>query len=107
MACPNFEDVLRGGAEGHAAGCEECRALLEAVSDVDAALEKGLAGIAAPPYIAAAVRARVANMAPARSLSFVPEILDFLGWAAVVAAAAILIPIYLPAVISAVASQIG
>jgi len=107
MACPSLEDLLRDGAGGHAAHCEECRALLEALANVDATLEASFAGIAAPPSLAAAVRARVARELPARTLSLVPEILDFVGWAAVLAMAAILVPRYLPYLVSTVAARLG
>jgi len=66
MACPEFEDLVREGAGGHAARCEECRALLEALADVDAAFEAAFAGVSAPPGMAAAVRARVARELPLR-----------------------------------------
>ena len=64
MACPEFEDLVREGAAGHAARCEDCRALLDALADVDAAFEAAFAGVFAPPGMAAAVRARV----PGKSL---------------------------------------
>ena len=96
MACPEFEELLRDGARGHAAQCEECRALLEALEDVDATFEAAFAGVAAPPGLQAAVRARVAREARLRAPSLVPEILDFIGWAAVLALAAILFPRVLP-----------
>jgi hypothetical protein len=96
MACPDFEELLRQGGQGHAQHCEECRALLEALLDVDATLEAAFAGVAAPPGFEAAVRARVAREARFRAPSLVPEILDFIGWAAVLALAAILFPRVLP-----------
>jgi hypothetical protein len=107
MACPNLEDLLQEAADGHAAHCEECRALLEAWAYVDATLGKGLAGIAAPPSLALHARALAARELRASRPPLVPEILDLLGWAAVLAIAAILIPRYLPYLISAVAAQFG
>lgn len=106
MACPSLEDLLQAGPNGHAAHCERCRALLEAWADVDATLEAGLAEIAAPLSLAPAARALTARELQVRGPSLVPEILDFVGWAAVLAIAAILIPRYLPYLISAVAAQI-
>jgi hypothetical protein len=96
MACPEFEDLLNGRAGNHAARCEECRALLDALADVDAALETAFAGITAPPGLAAAVRARVSHEAPLRAPSMMPEVLDFIGWAAVLALAVALWPRFLP-----------
>jgi hypothetical protein len=101
MNCPEWEDLLREGPGGHAAQCEECRALLDALTDVDATLEAAFAGISAPPSLAAAVRARVAREVPARQLSLVPEVLDFIGWAAVLAMAAILAPRFWPLISAA------
>jgi hypothetical protein len=102
MACPEFEDLVRDGG-GHAAHCEECRALLEALADVDAALDAAFAGISAPPSLAAAVRARTAHEFPVRRPSLLPEVLDFIGWAAVLALAAILLPRFLPLLDAALA----
>ena len=96
MACPEFEDLVRGGAGGHAARCEDCRALLEALADVDATFEAAFAGVSAPPGLAAVVRARVARELPLRRPSPLPEILDFIGWAAVLALAVVLLPRFLP-----------
>ena len=92
MACPEFEDLVREGAGGHATRCEECRALLDALADVDAVFEAAFADVSAPPGMAAAVRARVARKLPLRRPSPLPELLDFIGWAAVLALAAVLLP---------------
>jgi len=103
MACPDFEDLLREDADGHAAHCEQCRALLESWEYVDSTLEAGFAGITAPPSLARGVRALAKNELQVRRPSFVPEILDFVGWAAVLAILAILAPRYLPDLLSAFA----
>ena len=96
MACPELEDLVREGPSGHAARCEECRALLDALADVDAAFEAAFQGISAPPGLAAAARASIARHIPPRRPSLLPEILDFIGWAAVLALAAVLFPRVLP-----------
>jgi hypothetical protein len=103
MACPEFEDLVREGAGGHAARCEECRALLDALADVDAALEAAFAGVSAPPGMAAIVRARAFRELPLREPSALPEILDFIGWAAVLALAVVLLPRFLPLIDAALA----
>jgi hypothetical protein len=105
MACPEFEDLVREGAGGHAARCERCRALLDALGDVDAAFEAAFAGVAAPPGMAAAVRARVAREFPLRRPSPLPEILDLIGWAAVLALAAVLLPRFLPLIDAALGGR--
>ena len=105
MACPEFEDLVRDGSGGHAARCEGCRALLDALAEVDAALETAFAGVVAPPGLAAAVRARVAREFSLRRPSPLPEILDFIGWAAVLALAAVLLPHFLPLIDAALAGR--
>lgn len=104
MACPEFEDLVSGAAGDHAAHCEDCRALLDALADVDATFEAAFAGIAAPPSLAAAVRLRVERELPLRRPSLVPEVLDFIGWAAVLVLAAVLLPRFLPLIHDAIAS---
>ena len=96
MGCPEFEDLIREGSGGHAARCEKCRELLDAFTHVDATFDAAFAGISAPPGLEAAVRARVAWELPVRKPPVVPEILDFIGWAAVLAVAAILVPRFMP-----------
>jgi hypothetical protein len=92
VSCPEFEDLVREGATGHAQHCEQCRALLEALADVDDSLDGAFAGVSAPLHLAASVRARVAIEAPIRRPSMIPEVLDFIGWAAVLALAAVWLP---------------
>ena len=105
MACPEFEDLVREGAGGHAARCEECRALLDALADVDASFEAAFAGVSAPPGMAAAVRTRVARGLSWRRPSPLPEILDFIGWAAVLALAVVLLPRFLPLIDAALTGR--
>ena len=105
MACPEFDDLVREGPGGHASRCEECRGLLEALADVDAAFGAAFAGVSAPPGMAAAVRARAAGELPLRRPSALPEILDLIGWAAVLALAAVLLPRFLPLIDAALAGR--
>ncbi|HLY15659.1 MAG TPA: hypothetical protein VKR61_00475 [Bryobacteraceae bacterium] len=92
MACPEFQDLLRDRADGHAAHCEHCRALLDAFADVDTAFETAFGDISAPPTLAPAVRARIAREIRIPRPSMLPEVLDFIGWAAVLALAALIVP---------------
>lgn len=103
MACPEFEDLLSGEGRDHAAHCEECRALLDALAEVDATFDAAFAGISVPPSLAAGVRARMAREFSVRRPSLLPEVLDFIGWAAVLALAAILLPRFLPLLDAALA----
>jgi hypothetical protein len=104
MACPDFEDLAQGRAGDHTAHCEECRALLDALAEADATFDAAFAGISAPPSLAAAVRTRVAREFPVRRPSVLPEVLDFIGWAAVLALAAVLFPRFLPLLGAALSS---
>ena len=92
MACPELEDLLEGKGNDHTLHCENCRALLEAFTEVDSVFESAFTGIAAPAGMAAAVRARIHPAGFERRPSPVPEFLDLIGWAAVLATAAILLP---------------
>ncbi len=106
MGCPELEELLLEGTDGHAAHCEGCRALLDAWHHVDATLDTALAPVCAPPGLESAVRARVLREQPVRTPSLVPEIMDSIGWAAVLATAAIVIPWFLP-LIEAVLAEVG
>lgn len=103
MECPDFEELVRQGPGGHAAECEACGALLEALAVVDRSLEAAYAGISAPPGLEAAVRMRIARERARRWLSPLPEVLDFIGWAAILALLAVLAPRFLPVIYAALA----
>ncbi|MEN6534774.1 MAG: hypothetical protein ABFD60_17065 [Bryobacteraceae bacterium] len=103
MACPDFEELLRQGPGGHAAHCEECGALLEAWTDVDSILNTAIGNISAPPSLAAAVRMRIAREEDLRRPTPLPEILDFIGWAAVLTLCTVLVPLFLPLINQALA----
>jgi hypothetical protein len=103
MACPDFETLVREGPAGHAAQCPDCATLLDALADVDAGLQGAFAGTAAPPSLAASVRLRIAREEAGRHPSLVPEILDFVGWAAVLGLVVVLAHRLLPLVDAAVA----
>ena len=95
MACPEFADRLieyadiegaaRACVDTHLAECAGCRQFLEALRVVDTELTARFSGREASAAFAGTVRRRVEREASARRLSFVPEILDFVGWVAIVA----------------------
>jgi predicted anti-sigma-YlaC factor YlaD len=95
MACPEFEYRLieyaalegeaRACVDTHLAECAGCREFLEALRVVDAELTAQFGGREVSAAFAPAVRRRVERDASARRLSFVPEVLDFVGWGAIVA----------------------
>ena len=94
MACPEFEDRLieyaqiegeaRACVDTHLAECAGCREFLEALRIVDTQLTARFAGREVSAAFAPAVRRRVDRETSARRLSFVPEVLDFVGWGAIV-----------------------
>jgi len=95
MACAEFEERLleyaelangeRARVDAHAAHCSTCREFLEALRTVDSQLTAQLAGIEVTPAFAPAVRRRVRYEGSAAPPSAVPELLDFVGWGAIVA----------------------
>ena len=84
MACPELEDLLSGASGNHAVHCEACRALLDACAEIDSVFDAAFARNSAPAGLAASV------LYP--RLSPIPEVLDLIGWAAVLAVAAIVLP---------------
>jgi anti-sigma factor RsiW len=98
MPCRSFEDLLLGYSElsvserdrvdAHVAGCAECREYLAVLDQIDGQLAGEYSGARAPAGFERSVLARVtAGRLPAGP-TWVPEILDCIGWAAVIAAAA-------------------
>lgn len=95
MACAELESRLleyrelapeeRAKVDAHLAGCAACREFLEALESVDGALEAQFAGCRVSAGFGEAVRDRVRRQAAPRRPSFVPEILDLVGWGAVLA----------------------
>ena|SRR5437773_10259503 len=95
MACQEFEDRLieyadiegeaRTCVDTHLAECASCRKFLEALRVVDTELTARFAEREVSAAFAPAVRRRVEREASARRLSFVPEVLDFVGWGAILA----------------------
>ncbi len=95
MACAEFEERLleyadlanweRARVDAHAVQCSSCREFLDALRTVDTELTARLAGLEVTPAFAPAVRRRVRyEGSPARP-SLIPELLDFVGWGAIVA----------------------
>jgi anti-sigma factor RsiW len=95
MPCAEFEGLLAEYAElsgdarlrvhAHMEGCADCREFLEALHRVDAALAAQFSGRGVSAEFERAVRRRVRGEPVARRPSFVPEILDFIGWGAIMA----------------------
>lgn len=104
--CPQLEDLLKEGSGGHAAQCRECRDLLDALAHVDATLDSAFGSVYAPPDLEAAVRERIARLRGQSRPSVLPEILDLIGWAAVLAAAAVAVP-YFSSLLTAFMAAMG
>ena len=95
MACPEFEYRLieyadiegeaRACVDAHLAECPGCREFLDALRVVDIQLTARYAEREVSAAFAPAVRQRVERDTTTRRLSFVPEVLDFVGWGAIVA----------------------
>jgi anti-sigma factor RsiW len=94
MACAEFEERLleyaelangeRACVDAHTARCSSCLEFLEALRTVDFQLAAQLAGLEVTPAFAPAVRRRVRHEGAAARPSLVPELLDFVGWGAIV-----------------------
>ena len=91
MQCELFEDRLlgydelhgqdRASVDAHVAGCSGCREFLEALEQVDRSLTAMYSGLRSHRLLSTQV---------IRKPSAWPEVLDFCGWAAVVAAIVLL-----------------
>jgi anti-sigma factor RsiW len=94
MPCAEFVDMLpeyaglspdeRARIDSHVAGCGACRELLQALQTVDAELTAEFSGYTVSTDFEAAVRRRVRREAAPPAPSRIPELLDSLGWAAIV-----------------------
>lgn len=95
MPCASFEDLLldygelacaeREAVDAHLAGCPACREYLEALAQLDLRLAGLFAGVQASPAFRKRVLARVSLEGDLARPSFLPEVLDFIGWAAILA----------------------
>jgi hypothetical protein len=93
-SCPELEELLKEGSGGHAAHCRDCRELLEALTHVDATFDAAFGNLCATPELEYAIRARISRLRSERRPSILPEVLDLIGWAAVIAAVAIALPFF-------------
>jgi anti-sigma factor RsiW len=78
LAYSELEPAARAAVDTHASVCASCREFLDALGQVDQVLAGMFEGIAPRPLPLNTL---------VRRPSALPEILDFVGWAAVVAAA--------------------
>jgi hypothetical protein len=97
MPCASFEDLLldyrelepaeRCAVDAHLAGCADCRECLDTLAH----LETGLYDLCAGAQVSSAFRNDVLSTLERPSL--LPEVLDFIGWAGIIAALVCLAPL--------------
>jgi len=100
MACAEFEDLLldyaglsdaeRTRADGHIADCAACKEFLEALHAVDTNLTAQYSHRVLDANFDHALKQRIRREIPAPRPSMVPELLDFIGWAGILALVALI-----------------
>ena len=106
MPCASFEDLLleyrelsadeRKAVDAHLAGCANCRQYLETAAELDAALAETYSGAQTAPAFREAVLSGIRAETHLPKPSALPEVLDFIGWAGVIAAMVCLTPLLPP-----------
>src|SRR5437879_4443896 len=101
MPCAEYENRLleyaelpqdeRRRVDAHAAGCAGCREFLDALVLVDEELSAQFSGREVSAGFTGALTARIRREPAPRRPSFVPELLDFVGWGAIVALIALVV----------------
>src|SRR5947209_3709990 len=96
MPCASFEDRLLDYAElsaaerepvdAHLAGCADCREYLDAAAQLDIRLADLYGGARVSAAFQGAVLSRAKAEVPLAKPSWLPEALDFIGWAGIIAA---------------------
>ena len=95
MACHEFEERLlvydelasdqRRNISAHLIHCEDCRSFLLALSEVDTALQAAFADTTVSADFSEAVVHKLVGSPMRRRPSLIPELLDAIGWGAVIA----------------------
>ncbi len=98
MACAEFEDRLLAYAELegearrvvdiHLVSCAGCRAYLDTLDALEDALTARFAAARLSPEFRLSVLLSARRQAPLEHPSYLPEVLDFAGWAAIIIIAA-------------------
>ena len=98
MACAEFEERLidytdlprgeRAQVDRHLAVCADCQKYWEFQQQLDAAFNKRYSSPMAPRGLESRIRSRISIETRLPRVSFLPEVLDFIGGAALVAIAA-------------------
>jgi len=95
MACAEFEELLidyhdlpfpeRTRVDSHLAGCSGCREYMSILRQLDNELTALYSGMTAHRALQPRFRSRIAAETRLARLSYLPEILDFIGGAGIVA----------------------
>ena len=94
MTCGSFEDLLvpsedlsaqdRERLDLHLAECDECRSYRDALEQLDTVLTQRFSRIETADAFKSRIYSRISAQAVLTAPSFLPELLDLIGWAAVV-----------------------
>ena len=95
MACAEFEELLidyqdlpfpeRTRVDAHLAGCADCREYMSILRQLERDLTAQYSGVTARSELQTRIHSRITAETRLARLSFLPEILDFIGGAAIVA----------------------
>jgi hypothetical protein len=94
-----YADLLaedRDKVDSHFANCKDCRRYFDALLELDAALIAQFSGIEPPAAFRKGIDARTSTPSTLIPPSWLPELLDFIGWASVAAVALVLLWALLP-----------
>ena len=93
MSCALFEELLldyvdlpaqeRDAVDLHLTQCASCRQYSDTLSQLDVALTKQLSGVQPSELFHSRLRAVTTGRSPRSSPSFVPELLDLIGFAGI------------------------
>ncbi len=83
----DLSEAERARIDAHVASCADCRETLSTLSHLEDELSKACSAIDAPSDFRNSLRAHIALERTVRRPSAIPEVLDFLGWSAIVAVA--------------------
>jgi len=106
MACAEFEELLidyqdlpfpeRTKVDAHLAGCTGCREYLSILRQLDDDFTAQYSGMTANRGLQLRIRSRIAAETRLARLSYLPEILDFIGAAGIVAIVSSLVWMLVP-----------
>ena len=106
MPCASFESLLldyedlsardQETVNFHLTTCNACRDYFDALVQLDAALAEQYSGIQTPSEFQSRLYARINATTPLAPPSFLPEMLDFIGWSAVIATGVLLLRTMMP-----------